>query len=1054
MAGTEKIISAKFVVDGEKEFKAAISNINSELKNAESALKLVEQQYKGQEMSTEALTAKLDALSTAQEIQQKKTTVATEALEEAQKAQQKYAESIEATKAEIEQINQRMAELGVSSGDTSDEMKQLSERQKQLSNDLISLESGYEKANKTVNGWGTTLNKSKTEEEKLKHAISQTNEQLHNQRDAIDKLSQALAARAIQKGVDEIAEALKQCVEASIEFESAITGVFKTVDGTDEQLAAISDGIKEMATRIPATTTEIASVAEAAGQLGIQTDSVLSFTEVMINLGNATNLSADEAATALARFANITGMSADEYDRLGSTIVALGNNFATTESEITNLATRLASAGKIAGLSEPEILALSAAMSSVGIAAEAGGTAMTQTLTAIANAAESGGDELQIFADIAGMSASEFKVAWEQDAMSAISAFISGIAELNETGGNVSATLEELGMSGIRQSNMIRSLALANDMFAESVDMANEAWEENTALTEEAEKRYSTTESKLQTLNNAYENLKVTLGDQLKPALDRLAEAGTSALVWVNDFAEKNPEVVRGLETVAVAATVVGAAIGAWALLDVTGILSSLTAINATLAANPAGIVALAIAGLVAAIATLALTAEETKDEYVELGQAIKESREIYQETTDAIEGEGAAALQTIDRIERLAAIENKSELRKQQLAAAVAKLNEQVPGLNAEYDALTDTLNMTADAMRNFVNAATGQQQLEADAQRATELEGQIAQLYEQRAIAEKNLEEAKAKRQAVIESASRFNPKNDTSSTALQIAQTTYDNIGGKIERLIAEYEALTGEVYGATKAIAASGDAVAENAAKISEASKTVIAEAQAELVALMTQYDEMYAKNMETVEGIFKTFDAVEKQTAQSVVTTMDALQSQIDYFAEYAENMAKAAEMGLSDGLITALSDGSEESAAILAGIVEDGGKKIEELNEKFAEVQESKEILAQTMTEAQSDFEEQCNAIIETAENMVDGLNLSEIAQKAGYSTAEAYISGLYGGLSAYASGAVSAVGRSKNGGTTEYNTTVNVTSPQRLSPSEIARETKNSLKVAMQNAR
>lgn len=1054
MAGTEKIISAKFVVDGEKEFKAAISSINSELKNAKSALELVEQQYKGQEMSTEALTAKLDALSTAQEIQQKKTTVATEALEEAQKAQQKYAESIEATKAEIEQINQRMAELGTSSGDTSDEMKQLSERQKQLSNDLISLESGYERANKTANVWGTTLNKSKTEEEKLKHAISQTNEQLHNQGNAIDMLSRALAARTIQKGANEIAEALKQCVEASIEFESAITGVFKTVDGTDEQLAAISDGIKEMATRIPATTTEIASVAEAAGQLGIQTDSVLSFTEVMINLGNATNLSADEAATALARFANITGMSADEYDRLGSTIVALGNNFATTESEITNLATRLASAGQIAGLSEPEILALSAAMSSVGIAAEAGGTAMTQTLTAIANAAESGGDELQTLADIAGMSASEFKVALEQDAMSAISAFISGIAELNETGGNVSATLEELGMSGVRQSNMIRSLALANDMFAESVDMANKAWEENTALTEEAEKRYATTESKLQTLNNAYENLKVTLGDQLKPALDKLAEAGTSALVWVNDFAEKNPEVVRGLEAVAVAATVVGAAIGAWALLDVTGILSSLTAINATLAANPAGIVALAIAGLVAAIATLALTAEETKDEYVELGQAIKESREIYQETTDAIEGEGAAALQTIDRIERLAAIENKSELRKQQLADAVAKLNEQVPGLNAEYDALTDTLNMTADAMRNFVNAATGQQQLEADAQRATELEGQIAQLYEQRAIAEKNLEEAKAKRQAAIESTSRSNRKNDTSSSALQIAQTTYDNIGGKIERLIAEYEALTGEVYGANKAIAASGDAVAENVNKISEASKTVIAEAQAELVALMTQYDEMYAKNMETVEGIFKTFDAVEKQTAQSVATTMDALQSQIDYFAEYAENMAKAAEMGLSDGLITALSDGSEESAAILAGIVEDGGEKIEELNEKFAEVQESKEILAQTMTEAQSDFEEQCNAIIETAENMVDGLNLSEIAQKAGYSTAEAYISGLYGGLSAYASGAVSAVGRSKNGGTTEYNTTVNVTSPQRLSPSEIARETKNSLKVAVQNAR
>ena len=141
-----------------------------------------------------------------------------------------------------------------------------------------------------------------------------------------------------------------------------------------------------MSTEIPATTDEIAAVAEAAGQLGIQKDSLLDFTETMIMMGTATNMTADEAATSLAQFANITGTSADEYDRLGSTIVALGNNFATTESEITEMATRLASAGTLAGLTEAEILALSTAMSSVGIEAEAGGTAMTQTLSAIESA--------------------------------------------------------------------------------------------------------------------------------------------------------------------------------------------------------------------------------------------------------------------------------------------------------------------------------------------------------------------------------------------------------------------------------------------------------------------------------------------------------------------------------------------------------------------------------------------------------------------------------------------------------------------------------------------
>ena len=148
----------------------------------------------------------------------------------------------------------------------------------------------------------------------------------------------------------------------------------------------INDGIKEMSTQIPATTTQIAGVAEAAGQLGIATDDVLDFTRVMIDLGESTNLSADEAASALAKFSNITGTSAANYGRLGSVIVGLGNNFATMEADIVSMGTRLASAGTLAGLTEPEIMALATAMSSVGIEAEAGGTAMTQTLSAIETA--------------------------------------------------------------------------------------------------------------------------------------------------------------------------------------------------------------------------------------------------------------------------------------------------------------------------------------------------------------------------------------------------------------------------------------------------------------------------------------------------------------------------------------------------------------------------------------------------------------------------------------------------------------------------------------------
>lgn len=190
-------------------------------------------------------------------------------------------------------------------------------------------------------------------------------------------------------------------VKSAVEFESAFAGVEKTVDGTTEQMNTLRDGIRQMAKEIPASTTEISGVAEAAGQLGIQTDDILSFTRVMIDLGNSTNLSATEAASSLAKFANVTKMSSKDYDKLGSTIVALGNNFATTEKDIVEMATRLAATGELAGLSEPQILALSTAMSSVGIEAEAGGSAMSKLLKKIQVSVETGDKSLTKFAKVA-----------------------------------------------------------------------------------------------------------------------------------------------------------------------------------------------------------------------------------------------------------------------------------------------------------------------------------------------------------------------------------------------------------------------------------------------------------------------------------------------------------------------------------------------------------------------------------------------------------------------------------------------------------------------------
>ena len=167
-------------------------------------------------------------------------------------------------------------------------------------------------------------------------------------------------------------------IKASVSYESAFTSVRKTVDATEEQYASLSSEIKQMSTEIATSADDIAEIVGIAGQLGIETDYLTEFARTMIDLGNSTDIVADEAASVLAKFANITGMSQSEFDNLGAALVDLGNNCATTESAIMTMSMRLAAAGHQVGLSEAQILGFAAALSSVGIEAEMGGSAFSK----------------------------------------------------------------------------------------------------------------------------------------------------------------------------------------------------------------------------------------------------------------------------------------------------------------------------------------------------------------------------------------------------------------------------------------------------------------------------------------------------------------------------------------------------------------------------------------------------------------------------------------------------------------------------------------------------
>lgn len=323
-----------------------------------------------------------------------------------------------------------------------------------------------------------------------------------------------------------LAGASGYAISAGIDFESAFAGVKKTVDATDTELDEFRQGIRDMAKEMPQSASQIAEVAEAAGQLGIENKNLLSFTEVMSNLGVATNMSATEAATSLARLANITQMPQENFDRLGSTIVALGNNLATTESEITEMGLRLSGAGKQVGMSEDQILGLAGAISSVGIEADAGGSAVSTVMTKMQLAVEQGGESLEQFADVAGMSASEFQQAFKEDAAQALVSFVEGLGTMDERGKSAIATLSDMEITEIRQRDALLRLAGAGDVLSESLGIASQAWAENTALTKEAEQRYETLESRIQIFKNNVSDLGIIFYDSIRDPLKNTVDAG------------------------------------------------------------------------------------------------------------------------------------------------------------------------------------------------------------------------------------------------------------------------------------------------------------------------------------------------------------------------------------------------------------------------------------------------------------------------------------------------------------------------------------------------
>ena len=873
---------------------------------------------------------------------------------------------------------------------------------------------------------------------------------------AFNQVHEAIVAAGIAVALKEIYEYFASCAQASMDFESAITGVAKTTDLTDEELAAMSDSIKALSTEIPATTEEIAAVAEAAGQLGIQKDALLDFTEIMTMLGTATNMTADEAATALARFANITGMATDNYGRLGSVIVDLGNNFATTESEIVAMGTRLASAGKLAGLTEPEIMALAAAMSSVGIEAEAGGTAMTQTLNAIEKAVAKGGDDLAEFARIAGMSSEEFSSAWKNDAMSALTSFIGGLGKLDEQGESTVLVLEDLGLTGIRQSNMLKALGLAADQMTGAVNTANTAWQQNTALTNEANKRYATAQSRLTMMQNAYNNLKVAIGDAYTPALSEAYGVGTKVLNEITKFVQANPGVVAaitglsaalGAAAVAAAAFALKAKIAAAAaafLTTVTPGVNVIMGVAAAVGVVTAGIIALASSAANDAVPSVKELTEAARG----MREAMDEAKVTYDDTVTSTMAAAGVADTYIGKLEELEAAGLNTDEQHRQYHNTLALLCQVVPELADYIDLETDTINGGTEALRANTEAWKQNAMQQAYQDQLTELYSQYSAVLIEAEENSIGLTKAQYSLEAAQQKLSDTYAQMDALwADAQKQADAYYDQYGYYTDAtafLSQEYYDLQNSIYDTNneiwaaeksiknynKAMEEDADAVSDAEAEIALAEEAVknltasmnegtgaseeaaaqvsefqaaISGVQEKINALVESYNEAYSAAYESISGQYQLWDEAAKVVATSAGSINSALESQITYWQDYNANLQSLTDRsadieGLSD-MIASFADGSSDSVNAIAGMAGATDEQLATMVANWKTLQQEQQNAAGSVADLKTDFTAAMDELQTALAEDIEAMDLGDEAKASAQATIQGFINGAVGML-------------------------------------------------------
>ena len=529
-------------------YKAKMSGLTTQMKQSASNVNNLKDKYDALKKSTSEIPKEIEKLSNA--FRQKQSVLKTNGtLLQSQKEHLKHLESTYGkSSAAVQKYKETVA-------NTSKAYKKTEQEVKSLETQIKGLNSTLSTQQKELGALPTKIANAETSYFKLRDAVEKTHTAFRNSGGRLADTAQRfndVGTRAqvlgqkmsgvgdgLTRATAGISSGMLLAARSAINFESDFAGVVKTVDATPQQLDKIRQSFLNLSTEIPVSANELARIGEVAGQLGIKTENIVDFTKTIADLGATTNLSSEEGAASLAQFMAVMGTSQSSIRNLGSTLVELGNNFATNEKSIVEMSQRLSGMGKQTNMSEADVLGLAAAMSTVGIEAEAGGSAMTQVMTKMQNAVMSGGENLGKFAKAAGVSAGEFANAFNNRPVEALGLVLKGLKNVKESGGNVNDVLASLGVTGIREADAMKRLSGALDGdsgLGKALEIANKGWKENTALTKEASIRYQTSASKIQMAKNEIQKMAIEMGAQLLPRLAEVLQHSKPVVKTLGDM--------------------------------------------------------------------------------------------------------------------------------------------------------------------------------------------------------------------------------------------------------------------------------------------------------------------------------------------------------------------------------------------------------------------------------------------------------------------------------------------------------------------------------------